>query len=253
MGEEKKQRKQKKSGHKFYAFVVLFLGIMIVVMTVLLLFHVQTIRIVGNEYVESREIASDIQRDRYTKNSLYLMGKNLMGKFTFPEAVESVKVRMKAPWSIEITVKEKKMAAYTIIGDEYVYFDKEGLVLYKSEMIVEGVPYVEGISAAEAILYKKLEAEPRLFRNISEALQAFKKYKVAPERIVSNGVGLRIYIGNICVDLGSGDMDLKITQIPPILNKLEGKTGTIDLRHYNEASEIITFKEGEMPETGEES
>ena len=52
--------------------------------------------------------------------------------------------------------------------------------------------------------------------------------------------------------LGSGDMELKISQIPDILTKLEGKKGTLDLRYYNELTEIISFKEGEFPKTEEE-
>lgn len=252
MSKEKKHKKQKKTSHTFYAFVVLLLGAAIIVMTVLLLFHVQKIEISGNEYVSSSEIAESIQSDEYTKNSLYLKGKYLMGKMKFPKAVESVEIRMKAPWSIKVIVHEKKMIAYSMIEDEYVYFDEEGLVLYKSGMNLEGVPYIEGISVSEAVLYKKLPTENRLFRNINEAIKAFEKYKVEPDRIVSEGVDLTIRIGKVYVKLGSGNMDLKIMQIPPILQNVEGKKGTLDLRHYTETTEMISFKEGEVPKIDKE-
>lgn len=246
---KKHEKKQKKNNHTLYALVILTLGIAIIVMTVLLLFHVQTIVISGNEYVSSSEIAASIQDDKYAGNSLYVLAKDAMGKITFPKAVESAEIRMKAPWSIKVTVKEKEIIGCIIVGDEYVYFDEEGMVLRKSPVPKEGIPYIEGTEVEEAVLYEKLPVEEeRLFRNVKDAVESFRQYDVVPERIVSSGADLTVYIGEVCVELGSGDMELKISQIPPIIEKLEGKTGTLDLRHYNDSSEIISFKEGEFPE-----
>lgn len=252
MNEKKNRKKQKKKGHALYAFTVLALGIAIVVMSILLLFHVQVIEITGNNYVSSSEISASIQSDKLAGNSLYVMGKGMLGKISFPKAIESAKVRLKAPWIIKVNVTEKKIVGYTIVDEEYVYFDEEGTVLNKSQTLIENIPYIEGVSTGKVVLYKKLPVkEERIFRNILEATQTFKTYKVEPKRIVSDGANLIVYIGDVCVKLGSGDMELKITQIPPILGKLKGKTGTLDLQHYNENSEMISFKEGEMPKTEE--
>lgn len=253
MSEEKRRKKRKKNSHKLYAFVVLTLGIAIVVMSILLLFHVQVIEISGNEYVSSRDIVADIQKDKYAKNSLYLVGKDVLGKIEFPKAISKAKVRMKTPWKVKITVTEKKMIGYTIVGDEYIYFDEEGRVLEKSVVLREEIPYIKGISVSEATLYEKLPVkEKRLFRNISEALNALKKYKVKPEQIVCEDADITIHIGKVCVQLGSGNMELKISQIPPILKEVKDKEGILDLKHYTESSETISFKEGELPKTDEE-
>lgn len=253
MSEEKRRKKRKKNSHKLYAFVVLTLGIAIIVMSTLLLFHVQVIEISGNEYISSSDIAASIQKDKNTKNSLYLVGKDLLGKIEFPKAVASAKVRMKTPWRVKVTVIEKKMIGYTLVGDEYIYFDEEGRVLEKSTILKEELPCIEGISVSEAVLYEKLPVkEKRIFRNVSEALKAFEKYKLKPERIVSDGADITIYIGKVCVPLGSGNMELKISQIPPILKKVKDKEGTLDLKHYTESSETISFKEGELPKMDKE-
>ena len=84
-------KKQKKMGRTIYALTVLILGILIIVMSVLLLFHVQTIEVSGNKYVNSSEIGDSIQKNSRTKNSLYLLGKNLLGKIEYPKAVVSAK------------------------------------------------------------------------------------------------------------------------------------------------------------------
>ena len=134
-----------------------------------------------------------------------------------------------------------------------MYFDEKGMVLCKSAILMEGIPCVEGISA-NAELYKKLPVEEkRLFSNIDAMLTALDKWKIKPERIVSEGADLTIYIGEVCITLGSGRMEEKVSQLSPVLKKLEGKTGTLDLRHYGEATETITFKEGELPKKEEET
>jgi len=52
-----------------------------------------------------------------------------------------------------------------------------------------------------------------------------------------------LYFENVCVRLGRSRFDEKVVQLPPILEKLEGKTGVLDMEYYNEASSDISFKE----------
>ncbi len=254
MGENKNKKKQKtEGGHTLYAIVVLVLALAILVMSGLLLFHVQTIEISGNQYVESRSIAKSIQNDQYASNSLYIMVKNALGKIRYPKSVESAKIYMKTPWSIKVVVKEKKAIGCTLIQDEYVLFDGEGIVLGTSPIQPEGILFAEGIQAEEVKANEQLPVkEDRVFRNIVDLSEALAQYSIEPDRLVCNGANLTVYIGNVCVELGSGDMELKVNQLPDILSKLEGKKGTLDLRHYNEMTEIISFKEGELPKEGKE-
>lgn len=246
-------KEQKKIGRTIYALTVLILGILIIVMSVLLLFHVQTIEVSGNQYVNSSEIGESVQKSSRTKNSLCILGKNLLGRIEYPKAVVSAKIRLKTPWSIRVEVKEKKIMGYASVDDEYVYFDEKGMVLCKTAVLMEDIPCIEGISV-NAELYKKLPVEEkRLFSNIDAMLKAAEEWKIKPDRIVSEGADVTIYIGKVCVMLGSGGMEEKVSQLPPILKKLEGKSGTLDLRHYGEATETITFKEGELPKKEEET
>lgn len=249
MSEKKKEKKRKKGGgHTLYAITVLFLAFAIVVMATLLLFHVQTIEICDNQYVESSVVAESIQSDKYASNTLYIMMKNALGKIQYPQSIEKVKIRMKTPWSIRVIVTEKEPIGCTVIKDEYVLFDKNGIVLGKTPIQPEGILYVEGIQSNKVKVNEELPVkEKRIFRNIIDSSEAFAQYKIVPTRTLCDGANLTVYIGDICVILGSGDMELKINQLPGILSKLEGKKGTLDLQHYNESTEIISFKEGEFP------
>lgn len=254
MGEKKKGKKQKTGGgHTLYAIVVLVLALAILVMSCLLLFHVQTIAISGNQYVESSAVAKSIQTDKYASNSLYIMAKNFLGKIQYPKSVKSVKIRMKSPWSIQVIVQEKEPIGCTLIQDEYILFDKEGIVIGKSPIQPEKLLFIEGMQAEEVTVGEELPVpEKRIFRNIIEISNAFAQHSITTDRLVCSGANITAYIGGVCVEFGSSDMELKVDQLPDILTKLGEKSGTLDLRHYNDSTEIISFKEGELPkEAGE--
>ena len=54
---------------------------------------------------------------------------------------------------------------------------------------------------------------------------------------------MNLYFGEICVQLGKMNFDEKLTQLPPILEKLEGKKVTLHLELYSELSNSISFEE----------
>lgn len=74
------ERRRKKKSHRLYAFFVIIFGIMIIALTVILLFHVQRVEVKGNTYCTDKEIIDTVQNDRFSSNSLYVLGKYLLGK-----------------------------------------------------------------------------------------------------------------------------------------------------------------------------
>ena len=93
----------------------------------------------------------------------------------------------------------------TLIQDEYVLFDGEGIVLGTSPIQPEGILFAEGIQAEEVKANEQLPVkEDRVFRNIVDLSEALAQYSIEPDRLVCNGANLTVYIGNVCVELGSG-------------------------------------------------
>ena len=66
-------KNRKKKSHRIYAFFVLTLGIMIIVLSMLLLFHIQKIEVKGNNYCTDKEIVDLAKNDRFSNNSLYVL------------------------------------------------------------------------------------------------------------------------------------------------------------------------------------
>ena len=157
----RKKRKKKKSkiGYYLYAVVVLILTIAIIVVATLILFHVQKIDVKGTQYSEKNEVLEWVREDKYTSNALYALWKFKFGSYKMPPYLEKVEVGLSAPWALKVKVTEKKMIGCIVSDNEYVYFDKEGLVLLKSTEKMDGVPVIEGLETETIEQYKKLSVD----------------------------------------------------------------------------------------------
>ena len=64
----KKKRKKKREG-VWSGFLALVLGLAILILAFLLLFHIQKIEVTGNSYTSETEIVNWLKKDKYTSNS----------------------------------------------------------------------------------------------------------------------------------------------------------------------------------------
>ena len=230
-GTEKKRHIRKRT---IYAVILAVMLICLVMIVFLLLFQVRRIDVKGNEYLSSQEVADWLQEDDLAQNSLY-----------------EVKVGMKNPWTLEVTVTEKRIAGYITMGDDAVYFDKDGIVLAVTTEWWDNVPRIDGLSVDQVTLYKELpvsEENRQIFSSLLEMSQSLKQSDLSPDRIVCGGDGLYLFFGNVCVSLGDSNFSDRIAQIPPILEKLGDQTGTLHLENYGESSTTVSFRRDEIPQ-----
>lgn len=247
--EEQKKGHKKKKTHRLYAAIVLSLGIVIICLTLMILFYVQRIEIQGNEYCTDKEIAEIIQNDRFSINTLYVVAKYKTGKGEVPAGIESMSVRLKNPWTLSVSVVEKKAIGYFEHKKKRVYFDKEGTVILNGLIIVKDIPVVEGIKFKNVKQYKQLDCEnPAVFDEINFTVQEMEKQELAVDKILYIDDRMYVYTGRICVSLGMDVTEDKIAQIKPIKKKLKKKKGTLHLENYSTGNETITFAIGEFPE-----
>lgn len=248
--EDERPRTRKKKGHKLYAFTVLFLGILIILTGAVVLFYVQEIEIDGNDYCTDREILEAVQNDKYSVNSLYVLGKYMLGRGEKPPCLEEMKVGIRLPWVVTVKVKEKPIVGYFYTADNaYAYFDEDGLIVKITESYMEGALYVEGIDTEGLELYMQIEGDDKaVFGEILEASQELKRYDLLMDKIVCREGRIYMYTGDVCISLGQDVTPEKIAQIPPIIGELKEQSGTLHLETYGEGRETITFDIGEFPE-----
>ncbi len=231
-----------------YALIIILLGVAIIAVSVYLLFYVQGIEIKGNEYTADKVILESVQKDKYSVKSLYLIIKYRFMEHEVPGSLTSIKVGLKNPWTIKVMVKEKPIVGYITEDEEYVFFDKTGTVVLKGREMVEGVPGIEGVAVGESKLYKPLNLKDEKFLEaILNVAQEVKNYKLEPDKIVCVSDGIELYFGSIRVVLGMDVTTEKMAQITPILAKLEGRAGTLDLQHFMDESNVIPFT-ADLPE-----
>lgn len=242
----KHRRKKKKSkfGYYLYAVVILLLTITNITLATLLLTHVQSIQVSGTENSQQSEIVSWIKEDPMTTNSLYTLFKFKTGSYTLPVYLEDVKVSLPAPWKVKVNVTEKQIIGCLIDDNSYVYFDAEGLVLRKSTEYEENIPLIEGLEVEDAKKYEILQVNNKkvleYFVNVTKEIE---ENKLLPDRLVWEDDSMNLYFEQVCVKLGKSNFDVKVIQLTPILEKLEGKSGTLHLEHYTSDSTSISFEE----------
>ncbi|GAA6492653.1 MAG TPA: hypothetical protein H9782_08030 [Candidatus Bariatricus faecipullorum] len=247
-GTEKKRHIRKRT---IYAVILAVMLICLVMIVFLLLFQVRRIDVKGNEYLSSQEVADWLQEDDLAQNSLYAVIKYNLTDYELMPAMEEVKVGMKNPWTLEVTVTEKRIAGYITMGDDAVYFDKDGIVLAVTTEWWDNVPRIDGLSVDQVTLYKELpvsEENRQIFSSLLEMSQSLKQSDLSPDRIVCGGDGLYLFFGNVCVSLGDSNFSDRIAQIPPILEKLGDQTGTLHLENYGESSTTVSFRRDEIPQ-----
>lgn len=249
----KKRRRRRKKNHRVYALVTLVLAIAIIVIGFGLLFYVQKIEVSGNDYTENEVITESMQKDTLSFNSVYLLVKYRFLKHDTPKSLNSMKVSLKSPWTVKVTVKEKTIIGYLDEGSEYAYFDKDGKIVHKSTELRDGVPGIEGIDAGSTKLYQKIKVKShKLQQAILNVAVEVKNYNLTPDRIVYEDDGINLYFGAICVQLGTDITTEKMAQISPIIAKLEGKSGVLHLEYYENDSNVITFSEEEADGSSED-
>lgn len=248
--EERKKRIIKQTAMKAILVIIL---VCIAMITFLLLFQVRKIEVSGNQYLSRQEIADWVQDDNWSSNSLYVMIRNHLMNHELLPAMEEANVTMKNPWTVKVTIKEKRVAGYIVSGDECIYFDKDGIVLAKTKELWDGIPCIEGLEVKKVQLYKALpvsKANKKAFANLLDMTMTLKKCDLAPDKIVCSGSDLYLFFGNKCVNVGHTNLEERIMQISPILEKLGDQGGTLHLEDFNTDNITITFEKDVIPDLG---
>ncbi len=242
----KKKRHKKRRAGLIIVWIILALTALAAV--AVLLFQTRSFEVEGNSYYGDNTITTWIQNDKLSVNTLYILAKYNFTDADLPSGVESMNISLKNPWTVRVTVKEKEMAGYVDYDGVYLYFDGEGTALLRTNRLIEGTPYIEGLSfdTAKVELGKKLPVEDdSIFEKIVEVSKNLKKYNLTPDRMSCPDGNIRIYFGIVEVILGSGNYEEKLQQVQPILDKLAelypDTAGTLHLENYDSESESIRF------------
>ena len=146
-----------------------------------------------------------------------------------------------------IIVHEKRVTGCVIVMGRYMFFDKDGIVVETADTLLEGVPVISGLKFNEIVLYRKLNIQKQsLFDTILELTRLIEqKGIVANEISFATNYEVTLYLdNNVTVLLGKRtSYDEQITALQGILESMQGRTGTIDMRNYSKENGDVILKE----------
>ena len=197
---------------------------------------VKDIKVTGNAWYTEDEVRDLVFPDELSKKTVYVFFNNLFGQKKDIPFVEDYKIIFESPTSVEVIVYEKSIVGYVTYLYNYMYFDKDGIIVDSSIEKLSGIPEITGLEFGSIILYKKLPvADPKVFDDILNLTQLLTTYDIKAERI--NYFGMRestLYLGDITVELGtSAEMNDKIAELHDMLPELSGMKGTLYLDTYD--------------------
>ncbi|MBO5451606.1 MAG: FtsQ-type POTRA domain-containing protein [Lachnospiraceae bacterium] len=208
-------------------------------------YRVTNVEVVGNSHYTEQEITDMVLKGNVFDNSLLLNIKYRNKSIEDIPFVEKMDVEVKSNDTIRIMVYEKKLAGCISYLGNYMYFDREGIVVESSPQITEGVPEITGLRFNHVLLYEQLPVErSEIFQEILELTQLLDKYEIIADKIyfdTDNNVTL--YFGDARVLIGSkSHIDEKIMQLSVIVPSIHGKTGVLDMREYETGTTTLTFE-----------
>ena len=203
-------------------------------------YTVRTVYVEGNVHYTEDEIMEIVMSGPLGDNSLYLSLKYRDRGIQDIPFVDVMNVSILAPDTIKITVYEKALAGYV------KYFDKDGYVVESSGIRTQGIPQITGLSFDHVVLGEQLPVEdPQVFSRIMDLTKLLNKYSLAADKIYLHSSGdITIYFGQIKVSMGSDNSHIedKLQLLPDFLEKLQGKSGTLQMENYEEGKGKFTFK-----------
>lgn len=235
--------------------LIAVLAVILILAGLALTVKIKTVKVTGNEWYTAEQIENMIfDKNRFSRNTVYQFVRQLFGEKESIPFVEDYKIIFNSFTDVEVIIYEKSIVAYVKYMGNYMYFDKDGIVVDSSPEPLDGIPEITGLKFGSIVLYRKLPVEdPGIFDDILNLTQTLQTYGIRCSRVnYSDMKEATLYLGDIVVELGTnGDVAEKISELRDILPELrtkmeaEGiKSGTLYLDSYDGTSSntIYSFR-----------
>ncbi|WP_443770445.1 cell division protein FtsQ/DivIB [Anaerostipes sp.] len=241
--DHQKQQREYKIPVARILLVILSL-VVLVLIGIILICPLKKVEVDGLNYYTKKEVMKKVHQKHYVKNTIgYYIQASLFKPEMLP-FLNSIDVEITGPNTITLHVHEKKRAGCLQYNGEYVYFDKNGQLLESNSEKFEDVPLITGLKYNSLSIHQKIPAGSKeMFSYILKLTNAIDRYKLKIDQVYIQDDAAWLIKGNLMVDLYNRKyVDMKVSELTGILKKLEGKSGTIDMRYFDEYQKITIFR-----------
>ncbi len=225
--------------------VIIILSTVVVLTFLAFFFRVKKVRVEGNEYFSANQTAAMFQTNIFEKNIISFWILHHCNLIHQPEFVREYQVSYPSPNEIHIKLYEKKMLAGIAYSNQYIYFDKDGMVMKSTGEPIEGIPLFETKTVTTFTLYSHVQMQDeKLLDQIMNLSKLFLHYEIPWDKVQFNDSREAfLYSGDIKVDLGCQDnYDEEISALSHgILTTAKEKKlkGEIDMTDYHVKDDVI--------------
>lgn len=227
-------------------WVILFLFVLIAgTVFYLSTFTVEKVEVTGCEIVDTQTITDAVKAQAPLDNTLLLCLKTKFKKIDDIPFVSKTDVEMTGRNSVRVTVYEKSIAGCVLNAGNYVYFDKDGIVLDTSKSRVGSVPLIKGLTITQWDIGKKLSStDKQKFQTILTITQLVEKYNLEIDGIKFTAENeIVLTHGNITIELGEGEyLAVQMMNLGNILQNLEGMSGTLYMKDFDSENATASFR-----------
>lgn len=225
------------------------LGLFLIIAGVFWFLRITDVTVEGGEIYSEQEIISSAMSNKYDYHTLYFLAKSKLGHVSCLPFVQEIDVEWKSPSAVVLHVYDKTISGCVKYMGQYIYFDKDGVVLQSLAEPMDGVPVVTGIKFGKFTLNEAFEVkDSSLFETIMNLSRLIRHYKVQVDQIKFDGKNVTLYSGKVEVYLGQKEFyDDDMAALASVLKKTnkKGLAGTIDMENFNSGDRIILKTTGE--------
>lgn len=219
-------------------------AVSVLLLLVLYVYGLKEIKVTGNELVSEDVIINNYTGGLFGRNKLIVLIKDKLGAFDELPFVREHEISFEGNSSMTIRVYEKALVACFYYMGEYVFFDKDGMILETGKEAHDNIPCIEGVTFNSFTMNTKINVDSteqiKMILNISELIN---HYSLNVKKVsFDNNSEVTLNCGGIKIMLGKRDMyDQQIASVSDVLKKAEEENikGTIDLRAYTKGDKII--------------
>lgn len=218
-------------------------GLILVFAVAFLSLRIKEVEVQGSKIYSQQEIVQSVMSEKYSYHTLYFWLKSRIKGVNCLPFVQEIDVKWRGADKITLQVYDKAISGCVKYMGQYVYFDKDGIVLQSLGSTMDGVPVVTGIKFGKFTMNQAFEVEdPTLFDTIMNLSQLISHYEVKVDQIRFDGKEVTLYSGKVQVFLGKKDFyDDDMAALSSVLKKTnkKGLSGTIDMERYEPGDKII--------------
>lgn len=233
---------------KFRRQLFLFIGILICVAGLFFVynfFRLQTVSFEGLTRYTEKEFRKRLEDNFFmTMTPIFAISDRIEQKeIPFIEKYEIFYLDEK---TARVIVHEKRVTGCILIMGRYMYFDKDGIIVESSVERIEDIPIITGLEFQEIALYKKLQVQKQgLYDTILQLTRLIEQNDIAVQEIVfDSNYEVTLFCEGITVELGKKEnYDEALNALHGILQKMQIKTGSLDMRNYNKENADVILKQ----------